>query len=251
MLSAAGRDYAARTAAVPAAEETPMPAAHSASPLVRIDYPHIARREMLAFLPPDCLRVLDVGCNTGAFGEAVKTARPGTEVWGVEPDAGAAERAGQHLDRVLQGYFDPTLPLPEAHFHAIVFNDVLEHMPDPWAALNHAAPLLAPGGVVLASLPNLLHLDTIWPLLHDRDFRYERCGVRDRTHLRFFTRTSAMRMFDECGYEVLSVQGINEQWYTPSIKRRLAFRLFGRQLEETKYMQFAFVARPAPQRLAS
>lgn len=228
-----------------------MPAAHSASPLVRIDYPHIARREMLAFLPPDCLRVLDVGCNTGAFGEAVKTARPGTEVWGVEPDAGAAERAGQHLDRVLQGCFDPTLPLPEAHFHAIVFNDVLEHMPDPWAALNHAAPLLAPGGVVLASLPNLLHLDTIWPLLHDRDFRYERCGVRDRTHLRFFTRTSAMRMFDECGYEVLSVQGINEQWYTPSIKRRLAFRLFGRQLEETKYVQFAFVARPAPQRLAS
>ena len=105
--------------------------------------------------------------------------------------------------------------------------------------------------VALASLPNLLHLDTIWPLLHDRDFRYERCGVRDRTHLRFFTRTSAMRMFDECGYEVLSVQGINEQWYTPSIKRRLAFRLFGRQLEETKYVQFAFVARPTPQRLAS
>jgi SAM-dependent methyltransferase len=206
---------------------------------------------MLAFLPRECQRVLDVGCNTGAFGEAVKEARPGVEVWGVEPDAGAAERATAHLDRVMQGFFGPSLPLPESHFDAIVFNDVLEHMPDPWAALNHAAPLLAPGGVVLASLPNLLHLDTIWPLVHDRDFRYEPCGVRDRTHLRFFTRNSALRMFDECGYEVLSVQGINEQWYTSSLKRRLAFRLFARQLEETKWVQFAFVVRPKAPRLVS
>lgn len=223
----------------------------TASPLVRIDYPHLARREMLAFLPRTCGRVLDVGCNTGAFGEALKQARPGVEVWGVEPDRGAAERAERHLDRVHQGFFGDGLPLPAAHFDVIVFNDVLEHMPDPWAALNHAAPLLAPGGVVLASLPNLLHLDTIWPLVHDRDFRYEAYGVRDRTHLRFFTRTSAMRMFDECGYEVLSVQGINEKWYTSSLRRRLAFRLFGRQLEETKYVQFAFVARPGGSRMTS
>ncbi|WP_431050212.1 methyltransferase domain-containing protein [Roseateles sp. L2-2] len=228
-----------------------MPATRTASPLARFDYPHSARREMLPFLPPGSQRVLDVGCNTGAFGEAVKQTRPGTEVWGIEPDAGAAERATQHLDRVMQGFFGPGLPLPESHFDAITFNDVLEHMPDPWAALNHAAPLLAPGGVVLASLPNLLHLDTIWPLVHDRDFRYEPCGVRDRTHLRFFTRTSALRMFEECGYEVLSVQGINEQWYTSSIRRRLAFRLFGRQLEETKWVQFAFVARPRAPRLVS
>ena len=89
-----------------------MPATSSASPLVRIDYPHLARREMLAFLPGDCPRVLDVGCNTGAFGELVKQTRPGVEVWGVEPDAGAAERATLHLDRVMQGFFDGALPLP-------------------------------------------------------------------------------------------------------------------------------------------
>lgn len=215
------------------------------SPLVRIDYPHLARREMLAFLPQTCPRLLDVGCNTGAFGEAVKQSRPGTEVWGVEPDGGAAERARRHLDRVFQGFFDDGLSLPAGHFDVISFNDVLEHMPDPWAALLHARPLLAPDGVVVVSLPNLLHLDTLWPLLHDRDFRYESSGVRDRTHLRFFTRTSALRMFEECGYEVLSVTGINEQWYTRSLKRRLVYRLFGRRLEETKFVQYAFVARPA------
>jgi SAM-dependent methyltransferase len=216
------------------------------SPLVRIDYPHLARREMLAFLPRECRRLLDVGCNTGAFGEAVKAARPGTEVWGIEPDPGAAERAGRLLDQVMQGYFGDRLPLPPGHFDVIVFNDVLEHMPDPWAALHQAAPLLASGGIVVVSLPNLLHLDTLWPLVRHRDFRYEASGVRDRTHLRFFTRTSALRMFEECGYEVLSVQGINEQWYTRSIPRRLVYRLFARQLEETKYVQYAFVVRPGP-----
>lgn len=215
------------------------------SPLVRIDYPHLARREMLAFLPETCPRLLDVGCNTGAFGEAVKQTRPGTEVWGVEPDSGAADRARHHLDQVFQGFFDAGLPLPERHFDVISFNDVLEHMPDPWAALHHARALLAPDGVVVVSLPNLLHLDTLWPLLRERDFRYESSGVRDRTHLRFFTRTSALRMFEECGYEVLRVKGINEQWYTRSLKRRLVYRLFGRQLEETKFVQYAFVARPA------
>lgn len=215
------------------------------SPLVRIDYPHLARREMLAFLPKTCPRLLDVGCNTGAFGEAVKLARPGTEVWGVEPDGGAAERARKHLDHVQQGFFDGSLSLPSGHFDAISFNDVLEHMPDPWAALHHARNLLTPEGVVVVSLPNLLHLDTIWPLLHDHDFRYESSGVRDRTHLRFFTRVSALRMFEECGYEVLSVTGINEQWWNTSLKRRLTYRFFGRWLTETKFVQYAFVARPA------
>ncbi|MET0209761.1 MAG: class I SAM-dependent methyltransferase, partial [Burkholderiaceae bacterium] len=208
-------------------------------------YPHLARNEMLAFLPADCLRILDVGCNTGAFGQAVKQQRPVTEVWGIEPDDGAASRARMHLDIVVQGFFGPDLALPPHHFHAIVFNDVLEHMPDPWAALNQARALLQPGGVVVASLPNLLHQGTVWPLLNDRDFRYEATGVRDRTHLRFFTRRSAQRMFEECGYEVLRAQGINEDWWTPSLKRRLAYRIFARRLEETKYVQYAFVARPS------
>ena len=59
-------------------------------------------------------------------------------------------------------------------------------------------------------------------------------------------------MLDECGYEVVRVQGINEQWYTRSLPRRITYRLFGRQLEETKYVQYAFVARPAQgEKLAS
>ncbi|UXH77792.1 class I SAM-dependent methyltransferase [Roseateles amylovorans] len=214
------------------------------SPLTRTSYPHLSRHEMLAFVPTDCRRVLDVGCNTGAFGEALKRERAGIEVWGVEPDHASAVRARQLLDHVDEGFFGPDLSLPAHHFDAIIFNDVLEHMADPWAALHLCRRWLAPGGVVLASLPNLLHQGTLWPLLHDRDFRYEDTGVRDRTHLRFFTRRSAVRMFEECRYDVLRAEGINENWWTPSLRRRLLYRLLAGPLQETKYVQFAFVARP-------
>ena len=209
-------------------------------------YDHNPRREMLRFVPGQAQRILDVGCFSGAFGEALKKSRP-IEVWGVDPDPVAAQQACQVLDRVLCGYFDAQLDLPDAHFDAIVMNDVLEHMSDPWAALELATRKLRAGGKVVVSLPNLRQIDNLLHILVDQDFRYELNGIRDSTHLRFFTRKSAIRLLEDCGLEVEHVEGIGEQWWTKSLRRRIAFRLFGRQLADTKYVQFALVAgiRPA------
>jgi hypothetical protein len=74
------------------------------------------------------------------------------------------------------------------------------------------------------------------------DFRYESHVVRDRTHLRFFTRKSATRLFSPPGFEIVRSQGINARWWNRSPWRRIAFRLFSARLEEMKYEQFAFVA---------
>ena len=206
-------------------------------------YGDSARREMLPFVPAAARRVLDVGCNSGGFGAALRAER-GAEVWGVEPNAAAARQAESRLDRVFCARFDAGLALPTAHFDAVVFNDVLEHIDDPWSALRFAATLLATGGVVVAAIPNLRHIDNLEHILLEGDFRYESHGVRDRTHLRFFTRRSAARLFDESGYDVLQAAGINASWWSRSPWRRLAFRLWRVRLEDTKYTQFAFVARP-------
>ena len=212
----------------------------------RPEYRHARRPEMVALVPPSATRVLDVGCNTGAFCEALKQALPTVELWGIEPDAGAANQARERVDHLIVGLFDPSLGLPAAHFDVIVFNDVLEHMVDPWTALNFARELLAPGGKVLVSLPNIRHQENLLHLLMEEDFRYESEGIRDRTHLRFFTRKSALRMFEQCHYDVERAEGIAEQWWTPSLVRRLAYRIFARRLEDTKFIQFAFVVRPRP-----
>lgn len=213
-------------------------------------YLHNPRAEMQQFLARSAARILDVGCNTGAFGEALKTTRE-VEVWGVEPMADAAERAQDVLDKVINARFDADAPIPDAYFDAVVFNDVLEHLVDPWGALELARTKLRPGGQVIASLPNLLHQSNLLHLLADRNFEYEERGIRDRTHLRFFTRKSAVHMFEEAGYEVVTTKGINESWWTPSLTRRTFFMLFDRWLNETKYVQNAFVACPSLKTAAS
>lgn len=202
----------------------------------------LPRLEMLPFVPAEARRVLDVGCNLGRFGEAIKN-RAKTEVWGVEPDALSAMEASKVLDQVLAGFFTDDLLLPDRYFDAIVFNDVLEHMADPWAALKLAREKLAKDGRVVVSIPNLRYIENLIHIFKERDFKYELNGIRDRTHLRFFTKKSALRLFEGSGLEVVELQGINEEWWTPSIFRRLSFRLFKGYLEDTRHVQFAIVAK--------
>ncbi len=210
---------------------------------MRPTYGHSARHEMLRFVPDTAKCILEVGCNTGGFGAALKACRD-VMVWGVEPDAVAVAQAAAHLDKVIESAFVDGIELPDAYFDAIVFNDVLEHMTDPWAALRLATQKLTPEGIVVASIPNMRHIDNLQHIIVDADFRYESHGVRDRTHLRFFTRKSARRLFEQSGFQILSDQGINASWWSPSIWRRIAYRLLGERVADTKFQQFAFVARP-------
>jgi 2-polyprenyl-3-methyl-5-hydroxy-6-metoxy-1,4-benzoquinol methylase len=206
-------------------------------------YPHHPRQNMVDFVPDAAKKIADIGCHTGAFGETLKSVRL-VEVWGVEPNPEAAQKASRVLDTVLNANFDRDVALPDGSFDALTFNDVLEHLQDPWEALRIAATKLRPGGCVIASIPNVRQIDNLLHILRDRDFRYETLGIRDRTHLRFFTAKSMARLFEESGYTVVKVVGINESWWSPSILRRLLFVIFGKYLDDTKYMQFAVVATP-------
>jgi 2-polyprenyl-3-methyl-5-hydroxy-6-metoxy-1,4-benzoquinol methylase len=209
-------------------------------------YGHSRRPDMLDLPPATASKVLDIGCHSGAFGEALKAQRP-CEVWGVEPDAAAAGMAQGLLDRVIVAPCSEALDIPEKAFDAVVFNDVLEHLPDPWAVLRSVQRHLRPGGCVLACVPNMLHKDNLEHLLRERDFRYEDQGIRDRTHLRFFTRKSAVRLFEESGYKTDEVRMVNDyMWYPTSLLGRVAYKLFARDLEETRFIQIGLRATPRP-----
>jgi SAM-dependent methyltransferase len=207
-----------------------------------MDYFENARDEMLRFVPVRTRRLLDVGCGAGRFGALLKSARPGLEVWGVEPVPAAAQNAATRLDRVLPVPFDAQAALPAGYFDAVVFNDSLEHFPDPLPPLERCKALLAPGGVVVCSIPNVRHIRNLKHLLVERDWRYEEWGVRDRTHLRFFTQRSIVRTMEEAGVDVVSLDGINSirmNWY-----RGVVFALLRPWLADTPFQQFAVVASP-------
>jgi 2-polyprenyl-3-methyl-5-hydroxy-6-metoxy-1,4-benzoquinol methylase len=169
------------------------------------------RVEMLLLLPTDAHRVLELGCGEGGFGALVKRDR-GAEYWAMEYVPDVAAKAAKVLDRVLVGDADANIDdLPDGYFDAIVANDVLEHLAYPWVTLERLRPKLRPGGVVVASIPNIRYLPALAKIVFKRDFPQEDSGTFDRTHLRFFTRKSIVRMFDEAGYEMQSIKGLQAQ----------------------------------------
>lgn len=210
------------------------------SMLTSSQYADSERDEMLAFVPSNARRVLDVGCHTGAFGRTVKK-KCGGEVWGIEPNPVTARVSAQSLDRVFNCFFSEDVPLEDNFFDVIVFNDVLEHMADPWAALSLAARKLTADGVVIVSIPNLRHIDNLVHLMRERDFQYEPTGIRDKTHLRFFTRKSAPRIFDGTGLTMVRMEGVNENCF-PSLLRKVAYLIFKNYLDDTRHINYAMVA---------
>ncbi|MEP7246530.1 MAG: class I SAM-dependent methyltransferase, partial [Gammaproteobacteria bacterium] len=198
------------------------------------------RQNVLSHVPRDARTLLDVGCNTGAFGEALKQERPGICVWGVEPIEGAAEIAATRYDHVVTGSYPDALAAADAQFDCIVFNDVLEHLVDPESALKKAGELLRPGGAVVASIPNMRYLPVLRDLVTRAEWRYSSEGVLDRTHLRFFTHKSIAEMFTESGYRIVTLEGINAR--PTSWKFRALNLVTSNAFADLRYLQFAIVA---------
>lgn len=209
------------------------------------------RREMLGLIPDHARRLIDVGCGTGRFGRLLKQER-GAEVWGVEPSARACREAENCLDRVLHGEFGESLPLPKRAFDVVVFNDVLEHMVNPWAALEFAKQLLTEKGVIVASIPSIRHFPTLWRLVVRQDWTYQEAGTLDRTHLRFFTRRTIERLFLDTGYRIELLSGIRSfhsmDGDSDSDRLWRYFKLFNMltvgYINDMKFLQYAVRARP-------
>jgi SAM-dependent methyltransferase len=97
-------------------------------------------------------RILDVGCATGNFLDAMR--RAGWRAEGVEPSPQAAAYARERLGLdVITGRLEEA-GLPAAAYDAITLWDVLEHVHEPRATLAEAARLLRPGGALVLGLPN-------------------------------------------------------------------------------------------------
>lgn len=133
-------------------------------------------------------------------------------------------------------------------FDCIVFNDVLEHLIDPWETLVEARELLAPGGSVVASIPNVRYAPVLWDLVARGQWPYRGDGVLDQTHLRFFTLRSIETMFRSTGYRVRRIEGIH---VLRSMKIHLLRALTFNALADLAYRQIAVVAFPAEPSLAS
>lgn len=197
------------------------------------------RLEMLKYLPKDSLKILEIGCGNGCFGEYLKKEN-NREVWGIElmPDEG--KEAEKILDRVFIGKCEDFInELPDNYFDAIYCNDVLEHLFDPYSLLKDLKSKLSNKGVVISSIPNIRYHNQFKMFLFNKDWKYQDHGIMDFTHMRFFTGKSIRRMYEEAGYIVKAHEGINK---TKSLKPYLLNILFLFTQWDIFYLQYATVA---------
>src|SRR6185437_9014695 len=102
------------------------------------------------------LRVLDLGCRTGALTQHYAG---GNDVVGVDVDRGALEQARLRLGiETLWADVEDELPFPDASFDVVVAGELLEHLADPRAAVANVHRVLKPSGRFVGSVPNAFRL---------------------------------------------------------------------------------------------
>lgn len=180
----------ARAQDVPAMGQTP---AHS-----------IVNHDLLALMPAQAQRVVEVGCMHGALAAAYRARHPETFYTGIDIVPEYAAVAQRHCQRALAGDIESFSDDTWASLFPSdcwVFGDCLEHLRDPWRIVRRIRLGIAPQGCLVACVPNAQHW-SVQMRLATGLFRYEDSGLLDRTHVRWFTRVTLVEMFQQAGWRV-------------------------------------------------
>ncbi len=165
-----------------------------------------AREDLASKVPPEAAAVLDVGCSRGATAPALR-ARGVRNIVGIEPDPEGAAAASSVYDEVVAARLEDVRRDFSGRFDAILFGDVLEHLADPSQALVRVWPWLSQRGVLIASVPNVGHWSIVDDLMRGR-FDYVPYSILSGTHLRFFTRSTLVDLFEASGYRVAEIDTV-------------------------------------------
>jgi 2-polyprenyl-3-methyl-5-hydroxy-6-metoxy-1,4-benzoquinol methylase len=160
--------------------------------------------ERLRSLPKGS-RVLDVGTASGTL--ARRNGKDSLRFFGIEANPDWAAMARPYYENFWTCHFEEAPDEALQEYDAIVFGDVLEHMPDPESALTRLVALQAHGGLFIISVPNIANIWIRLSLLMGH-FDYAERGILDRTHLRFFTRKSLTNLVKGVGLEIISIKAM-------------------------------------------
>lgn len=177
----------------------------STSPIwVRPEYHRLVRSEVIPHAGRPGGTALDFG---GGVGHTVARLRE----LGLVERAGIVDLVAEHAISAIDFAYagdveDPALiarvAAERGPFSLILCLDILEHLRDPWAAVAALHKSLAPGGAILASIPNVRNYAALVPLLIRNDWQLADSGILDRTHLRFFVRRTAIELMTSSGLEL-------------------------------------------------
>lgn len=146
-------------------------------------------------IPPPGAKILDIGTAGGAFLDAAN--QYGYKAYGMEPSADLVNRGKARGLNIEQGTIESHDFEPNS-FDMVCLWDVIEHLPDPKAALNEAKKLLKPEGILLINYPDI------------GTWQAKIAGIRFwwilSVHLHHFTRKSMTDICRRTGFEAFHFQ---------------------------------------------
>lgn len=161
-----------------------------------------ANARVLSLVPSSALRILDVGCGTGALGEQLLRQRS-RYVAGITYSEEEAKVASSRLSRVFCADLNELDFRPLGMFDCVIMSHILEHLYSPAAVLERLKCVLEPTAVIIVALPNVVWWKQRLHFMLGR-WRYEDWGILDRTHFRFFDLRSSEKLLQDAGYEILT-----------------------------------------------
>jgi SAM-dependent methyltransferase len=163
-------------------------------------YPDALNPDLLDRIPLYARAVLDVGCGTGSLLAAYRRFNPRARLLGIERNDHSARIAAKRLDSVAVCDVE-LIPAPFSRsgmMDCIIYGDVLEHLRDPWSVVGRHMDMLSNDGTILMCVPNVEHWSFAARLLLGT-WDYERSGLFDSTHLRWFSLSSMRRQIEALG----------------------------------------------------
>ena len=163
--------------------------------------------EQIQAVPGEEIHVLEIGCDCGATLLEIKNRHEGAKVYGYEINEKAADIAAHFADVKTGNIEEENIDFAGQKFDYIIFGDVLEHLHNPLKTIQYCRNLLKPGGRIVSSIPNLMHISVIQDLLNG-NFTYREVGLLDKTHIHMFTFNEILSMFAQGGYQVEKVEPV-------------------------------------------
>lgn len=194
----------------------------------RSDYHDLVRDDVIPSVPRAGGALLELGGGIGATAVTLKK-RAYVERVGVVDLVGESHQL-RELDFSYSGDLNDESFLHdvcsrEGPFDLILCLDILEHLIDPWRVVRELHSSLKAGGFIVASIPNVRNFRAVLPLLLLNRWTLTDEGILDRTHLRFFVRSTAIQLMTSSGLRLESVTALPTDHWAIRLFRKLTLGL--------------------------
>lgn len=178
-------------------------------------------------------QVLDLGCGDGELSVELAKATRATVVCADISSLAVDACRRRGLDAYQVELGNVPLPFPDGRFGLVHMEEVIEHVVRPDRAMEEVRRILAPGGHLILSTPNLACLPNRFlmplgfqPLFTEvsedrvvgRGFSIFGQGGQPVGHLHVYTKRSLMEFMRLCGFEVITVRGAAFHWNGPLLR---------------------------------